>query len=76
MAIAIDKNGNIFHQDSYPTMVFASFDGNQFEFLIKIIHFLYFSLIFWHVFYILRRITNFNTTFKNQKSWEIKQMAY
>ncbi|WP_175623377.1 isoaspartyl peptidase/L-asparaginase [Chryseobacterium schmidteae] len=30
-AIAIDKNGNMYHQDSYPTMVFASFDGNQFE---------------------------------------------
>ncbi|MBW3523555.1 isoaspartyl peptidase/L-asparaginase [Chryseobacterium sp. NKUCC03_KSP] len=30
-AIAIDKNGNIYHQDSYPTMVFASFDGDQFE---------------------------------------------
>lgn len=30
-AIAIDKNGIIYHQDSYPTMVFASFDGNQFE---------------------------------------------
>lgn len=30
-AIAIDKNGNIFHQDSYPTMVFASFDGNNLE---------------------------------------------
>lgn len=30
-AIAVDKNGNIYHQDSYPTMVFASFDGNQFE---------------------------------------------
>lgn len=30
-AIAIDKNGNIYHQDSYPTMVFASFDGNQFD---------------------------------------------
>lgn len=30
-AIAIDKNGNIYHQDSYPTMVFASFDGNKFE---------------------------------------------
>lgn len=30
-AIAIDKNGNIFHQDSYPTMVFASYDGNHFE---------------------------------------------
>ena len=30
-AIAIDKDGNIFHQDSYPTMVFASFDGEDFE---------------------------------------------
>ena len=30
-AIAIDKNGNIYHQDSYPTMVFASYDGNDFE---------------------------------------------
>ena len=29
--IAIDKNGNIAHQDSYPTMVFASFDGLEFE---------------------------------------------
>ncbi len=28
-AIGIDKNGNIFHQDSFPTMVFASFDGTQ-----------------------------------------------
>lgn len=28
-AIAIDKNGNIYHQDSYPTMVFASFDGES-----------------------------------------------
>jgi L-asparaginase len=26
-AIAIDKNGNMFHQDSHPSMVFASFDG-------------------------------------------------
>jgi L-asparaginase / beta-aspartyl-peptidase len=26
-AIAIDKNGIIFHQDSHPSMVFASFDG-------------------------------------------------
>lgn len=26
-AISIDKNGNIFHQDSHPSMVFASFDG-------------------------------------------------
>ncbi len=30
-AIAIDKFGNIFHQDSHPTMVFASFDGKDFE---------------------------------------------
>lgn len=30
-AIAIDKNGVIYHQDSYPTMVFASFDGEEFE---------------------------------------------
>lgn len=30
-AIAIDNNGNIYHQDSYPTMVFASFDGENFE---------------------------------------------
>lgn len=30
-AIAIDKYGNIFHQDSYPKMVFASFDGDNFE---------------------------------------------
>lgn len=30
-AIAIDQLGNMFHQDSYPTMVFASFDGNDFE---------------------------------------------
>jgi L-asparaginase len=30
-AIAIDKNGNIYHQDSHPTMVFASFDGENFE---------------------------------------------
>ncbi|QOW09396.1 asparaginase [Kaistella flava (ex Peng et al. 2021)] len=29
-AIAIDKNGNIAHQDSYPTMVFASYDGTDF----------------------------------------------
>ncbi|MCQ4034965.1 isoaspartyl peptidase/L-asparaginase [Kaistella montana] len=29
-AIAIDQSGNIFHQDSYPTMVFASFDGTDF----------------------------------------------
>lgn len=30
-AIAIDKEGNIYHQDSYPKMVFASFDGENFE---------------------------------------------
>jgi len=30
-AIAIDKDGNVFHQDSHPSMVFASFDGENFE---------------------------------------------
>ena len=30
-AIAIDNLGNIFHQDSHPSMVFASFDGENFE---------------------------------------------
>ena len=30
-AIAIDSNGTIFHQNSHPTMVFASFDGENFE---------------------------------------------
>lgn len=30
-AIGIDCEGNVFHQDSYPTMVFASFDGVDFE---------------------------------------------
>lgn len=30
-AIGIDKNGNMFHQDSHPSMVFASFDGNIIE---------------------------------------------
>lgn len=30
-AIAIDAKGNIYHQDSHPTMVFASFDGSIFE---------------------------------------------
>lgn len=30
-AIAIDNLGNMFHQDSHPSMVFASFDGNDFE---------------------------------------------
>lgn len=29
-AIAIDKSGKVFHQDSHPTMVFASFDGENF----------------------------------------------
>ena len=28
-AIAIDCKGNIYHQDSHPTMVFASFDGKN-----------------------------------------------
>jgi L-asparaginase len=30
-AIAIDNKGNIFHQDSHPSMVFASFDGKTKE---------------------------------------------
>ena len=30
-AIAIDANCNIYHQDSYPSMVFASFDGQHLE---------------------------------------------
>lgn len=30
-AIAIDKNGNMFHQDSHPSMVFASYDGENEE---------------------------------------------
>ena len=30
-AIAIDKHGNVFHQDSHPSMVFASFDGENEE---------------------------------------------
>lgn len=30
-AIAIDKDGNIFHQDSHPSMVFASYDGENEE---------------------------------------------
>ncbi len=30
-AIGIDYLGNIFHQDSHPSMVFASFDGEIFE---------------------------------------------
>jgi L-asparaginase len=30
-AIAIDSKGNIYHQDSHPSMVFASFDGEKSE---------------------------------------------
>ena len=30
-AIAIDNKGNIFHQDSHPSMVFASYDGTNEE---------------------------------------------
>ena len=30
-AIGIDKQGNIFHKDSHPSMVFASFDGENKE---------------------------------------------
>ena len=30
-AIAIDKYGNMYHKDSHPTMVFASFDGEREE---------------------------------------------
>lgn len=30
-AIAIDKEGNLAHRDSHPTMVFASFDGENLE---------------------------------------------
>jgi L-asparaginase len=30
-AIAIDNQGNMFHEDSHPSMVFASFDGDNFE---------------------------------------------
>ncbi len=30
-AIAIDKDGNVYHQDSHPSMVFASYDGNHLE---------------------------------------------
>lgn len=30
-AIAIDNKGNIFHQDSFPSMVFASYDGEKIE---------------------------------------------
>ncbi len=30
-AIGIDKQGNIYHQDSHPKMVFASYDGKEIE---------------------------------------------
>lgn len=30
-AIAIDHHGNIYHQNSHPTMVFASFDGQKLD---------------------------------------------
>lgn len=30
-AIAIDRNGNFYHRDSHPSMVFASYDGENFE---------------------------------------------
>jgi L-asparaginase len=30
-AIAIDKDGNMYHQDSHPMMVFASYDGTNLE---------------------------------------------
>jgi len=30
-AIAIDHKGNIYHKDSHPSMVFASYDGENFE---------------------------------------------
>jgi len=30
-AIAIDRDGNICHQDSHPSMVFASYDGEEME---------------------------------------------
>jgi L-asparaginase len=31
-AIAIDKKGNIYHQDSHPSMVYASYDGENIDF--------------------------------------------
>jgi len=31
-AIAIDRAGNIYHQDSHPSMVYASFDGQHLDF--------------------------------------------
>ncbi|MFV0211761.1 isoaspartyl peptidase/L-asparaginase [Empedobacter falsenii] len=33
-AIGIDRNGIIFHQDSFPTMVFASFDGIELNYFV------------------------------------------
>lgn len=30
-AIGIDSHGNMYHADSYPTMVFASYDGENYE---------------------------------------------
>lgn len=30
-AIAIDKHGSIFHRDSHPSMVYASYDGQHFD---------------------------------------------
>jgi len=30
-AIAIDNKGNMYHEDSHPSMVFASYDGEKFE---------------------------------------------
>lgn len=30
-AIAIDKSGNFYHQDSHPKMVFGSYDGSDFQ---------------------------------------------
>jgi L-asparaginase len=31
-AIVLDAKGNFYHKDSHPSMVFASFDGDRFEF--------------------------------------------
>jgi len=31
-AIAIDQNGHVFHQDSHPKMVYAAYDGINFDF--------------------------------------------
>lgn len=30
-AIAVDRNGNIYHLDSYPSMVYAAYDGESFD---------------------------------------------